>query len=343
MGIFNWWHGSREQLDAAKVSKALIAEATDLVVKIADPRLVVVRHYRERLAEPVERMIAHLRSNAAVLLPEREASPAAWATDPVLRAFFARPDDLVHAFSQSSELREFFDAVRGRHEAHAVLGMEFQEQKVLGTRLRGDIVEHDVMQKVLRFSDYRVRIVAPTEADLRHEIGRRVFEQMALKVLELAESTKGHAQELETQHSLLKLREKLLMQGAAGMRPMLGNTPRPREEELHRIEAMLEENERELKALPNGAGALERKLELLLDILSHARESFSIGTRKLRLDAMNVVAEGDAAENCHDVEFNVFDLAGTPPLHRAGALVRVGRTDLLSRESQLREAEKALG
>jgi len=343
MGVFDWWRGRKEQLDADVVSKALIGEATDLVVKIANPRLVLVRRYRERLAGPIERMIVYLREGDRVLLPAREASAAVWAGDPVLRAFFARPDELVRAFSRSIELRRFFDSAPERTEAHAVLGMALREQRVLGTRLHGEVVQHDVMQTTVSFADYRVGIVAATEPELRREIGRRVLEQLALRALERVHSIEDHGRDLEEHRALLKSRQMLLQQGAAGMKAVVGDNPRPREEELHKIEAMLEENERDLKAPGIGPGALERELEVLVETLTHASEGLKISSKRLRLDSMNNLVEADSPEQGREIEFNVFEIAGSPPIHRVGALVRFSRAELMSRESLLREAEQSLG
>jgi len=343
MGIFDWWRRSEQRLDAENISEELIRDATDYAIKIANPHLTVVRRYRERLALPVEATIVYLRGLRAAFLPAREATPAAWNADPAMRAFFASPDDLIRAFSRSDELRDFFDQAPDQQEACAVLGMAVIEQKVLGMKLQGDVIQRDVAQTTLSFSDYRVRIVARSEQELRYEIGRRVFEQLALRALETIGGIKGRRLELQNQRALLKARLKLLQRQSAGMKAMVAEKPLPSEAELRKLDAQLETNESELNALALGPRALERELECLCETLNEPAKTFSVASRRVRLDSMNVLVEDEADQQSRDIEFNVFEMTGTPPLRRAFSLVRFQRADLLSRESMRKEAERSLG
>jgi hypothetical protein len=342
MGILDWWRRSEQRLDAENVSEELIREATDWLVKITNPRLTVVRRYRNRLEPAVEAAIVYLRGLAARLLPEREATAAGWNADPALRAFFATPDDLLRAFSRSGELRDYFDQAPDQPSACAVLSMVAEDRKVLGMKLQGDLVQRDVALTTLCFSDYKVRIVARNVQELRREIGRRILEQLALRALEAIGAIKGRRRDLENQRALLKARLRILQGQSMGMRAVVAEAPSPSEADQQELEAMLEQNEQELKGVALGPDALDRELECLRETLIASEKGFTIDTRRLRLDPMNVILDDPAAEPGRDVEFNVFELAGKPPLRRAFALARFARTDLLSPEFMQREALQSL-
>ena len=166
MGIFDFWRHSEPQLDASQVSDALIRNTTDLVVKIAAPRAVLVHGYRERLAPSVATAILHVRDLVAQLPPVRDATPQGWASDPSVHAFFVAPDDIPRTFGRFDELRAYFDEQPANEFAFGLLGMRMTERRVLGMELQGDIVRSDVPQTTISFSDYTLRILGSTEACL---------------------------------------------------------------------------------------------------------------------------------------------------------------------------------
>ena len=71
------------------------------------------------------RSVDYLRTKLADLPPEIDISLANWATEPALRAFFARPEDLSGALGRSRNLRTFFAKYPELDHAHIILGMTF--------------------------------------------------------------------------------------------------------------------------------------------------------------------------------------------------------------------------
>lgn len=343
MGIFDFWRNREQQLDAERVSEALIREATDLVVKITNPRLNLVRRYRERLAPAVESSILFLRETIGALPASHEATPAGWAADSCIHAFFARPDDMVRAFSRSTELRGFFDRVPEQPEAFALLGMAMTEQKVLGMEIQGEVIHRDVPQTTVSFSDYKTRICGRTEMELRRELGRRVFEQFGLQALARIEAVQSLRRELEDKRALLKARLRLLHNQGAGLDAVFGDNTSPGEEQLRRVEVQLEDNEQKLAACGAGPDALENELECVIEVLGNPRKGLIVTPKHLRLTSMNVMVEGQSTEPFREVDFHVAEFVGDPPMTRAFALVRIRRADLLPSEFLFHEAERYLG
>lgn len=343
MGIFDFWRNREQQLDDERVSEELIREATDLVVKIANPRLNLVRRYRERLAPAIETSILFLRETIGSLPAAHEATAAGWSADPCIHAFFARPDDLVRAFSRSLELRSFFDHAPEQQEAFTLLGMAMTEQKVLGMQMQGEVIHRDVPQTTISFSDYKTRICGRTEMELRRELGRRLFEQFGVQALGRIEAIQSRRRELEDKRALLKARLRLLRNQGAGVAGVFGDGAASGEEKLRGVEASLEENERQLGEYGAGADALERELECVIEVFNDPGKGLIVTSRHLCLTSMNVVVEGQSTEPYQEVDFHVAEIEDDPPMTRAFALVRFPRADLLSSAFMMQEAERYLG
>lgn len=343
MGIFDFWRNRDHQLDDERVSEDLIREATDLIVKIANPRLNLVRRYRVRLAPAVESSIVFLREMNGLLPPPHEATAAGWSADPCIHVFFARPDDIVRAFSRSNDVRSFFDRAPQQQEAYTLLGMAMTEQKVLGMEIQGEVIHRDVPQTTVSFSDYKMRVCGATEQELRRILGRRLFEQFGLQALARIEAVQSRRRELEDKRALLKARLRLLQSQGAGLDAVFGNGATEEDEKLRTVEDQLDENERQLAEYGAGADALENELECVVDVLANARQGLVVTPRHLRLTSMNVIVEGKSSEPFQEVDFHVAEIAGDPPLTRAFTLVRFPRADLLPSDFLMREAERYLG
>jgi hypothetical protein len=111
----------------------------------------------------------------------------------------------------------------------------------------------------------------------------------------------------------------------------------PAHAELARLQAALEENSKALDALGVGPQALDAELERLRAILADPSQYLFVSRKSLRLDRLNVVAEGGAA-----LDFDVARVPGNPPLTRAFALVRIPRSALAPPGQLLDDAARLL-
>lgn len=326
MGILDWLFRRSGRAVSAQ-DRQRIDEAVERVVEITNPRLRFARRYRARLAPAVETALAYARKVVAAVPAAREASAAAWASDPNIHVFFATADDLVRAFSRSTDLRAHFDRDPAAQEAHAVLGMEMIERRILGMAMQGETVQRDVAQTTVSFGDHKARICGRSEAELRTEIERRMLDQLALEGLARAAADQSQRAALEQERALLKVRFKLLERQGAGMRAALGGEA-VGQSELARLQSQLEENSQGLRSLGEGSQLLESELERLREVLADPGQYFYVTSKRLRLDGMNVVLE-DNAQGGTEFEFLVARVPGDTPQMRAFALVRFPRAGLL--------------
>nr|WP_116332592.1 hypothetical protein [Cupriavidus taiwanensis] len=318
-----------------------IAELTERVTRLS-PRLRLVPRYQQRIRPALEQALDYVRGLVQDLPAPRDANKEAWASDPYIHAFFGTPRDVELGFSRSPELREFFAQSPDSAQAYAVLGMAMAERRTLGVALEGDVMRSDVPQTVVSFSDHKVRIIACTEAALRDEIVRRLFDQLTLESLARVAAGKSRRNVLEREQALLMARLRLLERQGTGMRSVLGGDGDGEPGEQATLRAQVAENDRELAQLGKEAGALERQLECLAEVLTNARAFLSIEPRHLRLSAMNVLLAPESTAPAHEIELLTARIPGDPPLVRSFALVRFDRGDMLSSGALLDEAARLL-
>jgi hypothetical protein len=263
------------------------------------------------------------------LPPVRPLSQADWSADPALRAFFVAPSDIPATLGRSNNLRTLFDKYPAIDEAYLILGMAFNEQRVFGMALHGDMVQRDVAQTSVAFSDHRTRICGRDESRLRRAVGLEVFEYLVAHALSEIGAERIERQELQSSRSLIRARLRLLQQHGPGLGSMFGETPAAASDQA-RLEAELLDNERQLEAIGGNESALESELDCLKAVLDNPQRHLRVEPRKLRLSPMNLLLDENSSEPAAEVDFALAHLEGTPPMRRAFVLARVARSEMPS-------------
>lgn len=342
MGILSrLLHGDRAVGAQRNGDTQQTGEAVERIVRLS-PQLRLARRYQARLAPAVATSLKYVGDLVASLPAPREASAAAWSSDPYIHAFFVAPEDIARALSRSATLRAFFDQNADVPEACAVLGMAMTERHILGVALEGETMRRDVMQATLSFSDHQVRICGRTESDLRQEIVRRIVDQLGLEGLSRIAADKSRRDQLEQERALLKTRLQLLERQGIGMRSVLGGEAAEESAELVRLQEQIEENERNLNDLGIRTEALERELDQLCDVLADPGPHIYIERKRVRLNKMNVVLPENSTQAGEEIALQIARVPTTPPQMRAVALVRFARRELLPATNMLDEAARLL-
>ncbi|CAG9186659.1 hypothetical protein [Cupriavidus pinatubonensis] len=317
-----------------------LAELTERLTALS-PRLRLVPHYEKRLASRLSTALEAIRPTVTSLPAPREASEAAWATDPHIHAYFGTPADVPRAFSRCPDLREFFERTPEADHAYAVLGMAMNERRTLGVALEGDVMRADVPQTLVSFTDHQVRICADSDTALRAEILLRMLDQLAIEAIAQFAAGKGRRDILERELTLLKAQLKLYERQGTGLRSMVGGEVA----DASAIQAVKDEiasNDRELAALGHGGDTLERQLECLGEVLADAANRMHVDSRTVRLSQVNVLLSADSTVPGEDLELLCAHVPGDPPLVRWFSLVRYARADMLSQAMLLDEAARML-
>ncbi|EDZ97379.1 conserved hypothetical protein [Burkholderia sp. H160] len=322
----------------AHVESARVGEMIDRAIA-TNPRLRLARHYRERLGKAVSVSLAYIDDLIGSLPAPNEAKATAWSTDPLIRVFFATPDDLVKAFSRSEELRAYFAQNAFLTEAYATLGMAMFERHVLGVAVEGGEVRHDVAQTTLCFSDHRVRVCGKSDADLREEMARRLVDQLALEGL--ARLAADRRELVAKGRGLLEARVALLERRGVGMRSVVGDSPDADSDELARLEIQIAENSRKLAALRVPTKIIDLQLDRVCEVFSNPADHIYVEKRRVRLDLMNVIRNDDTQAS-REIELRLARIPGDPPRMRAFILARFPRDELLPAGLHLDAATRAI-
>jgi hypothetical protein len=337
MGLLDRLFGRREE----RAEDDLLNRALDRTVEVVEPKLALTRDWRKRLAPGVEAAIEVARDAAQRLRDIHDLSAAAWAADRVIRAAFANADGIPQTLARSQELKRFFRSKDAGEEAFAVLGMAFEQKRVLGAALQGDAVIRDVARTQAIFGDHRIRIVAATADDLRRTSGARLFNELLLAATRRMAEVDKQKKDLEVTRALLQAKLRMLEHNETSFSADLDSGEPERDDpaaERAQIEQRLAAMTGAMGQLGGGVEGLERQLEIVRDTLLSAREVVTIEDRRLRLDAMNTVLPDDDPGGAQ-VDFHVLT---SPAVTRAYIAVRVRREDMPAGGLAISDVERAL-
>ncbi len=329
MGILDWFKNRPAQFDPDGVSEEMVRAAVDKAITLTNPRLAVLPSCHRRLTPAVETTIEFLRTLVQALPSVHTLSSTIWSADPALRAFFVAPTDIPVVLGRSDNLRTLFNKFPELDEACLVLGMAFNEQRTFGMALQGEMVQRDVVQTSVSFSDHRAHLCGRDESRLRRVVGVQVFEYLLAQALSEIGEERVERQELEGNRALIRARLRLLQQQGPGLGSMFGSQPAARGEQA-RLEAELLDNERQLQAIGGGETALEAELECLQAVLENPGRYLRVEQKQLRLTTMNVVTEKTSNEMAAEIDFAIAELTGAQKVRRAFVLARVARSEVPS-------------
>jgi hypothetical protein len=339
MGLLSWWSGRRGASEAGDSQQT--KQIVERIVRLS-PQLRLASDYEARMAPAVQHTLGYLRGLVAQAPAAREASAAAWATDPYIHAFFATAEDVAPVFSHAEPLRQCFNDHPAAAEVFAVLGMAFNERNILGVAQYGATTRTDVAQTTVNFSDHQVRVCALSEAALREEIILRVVDQLALEGLGAIEADTLRRDSLEHERALLRTRLTILERQGTGVRSLMGGDASRSFAEVARLQAQIDENDRALANLGLKTEALERALEMVCNVLSSPEQHVYVQQKTFLLDRMNVVVKDGDTRPAREVEFQMVHLPASPHAMRAFSMVRFKRGDLLPARDMLKEAGRLL-
>ncbi|REG49242.1 hypothetical protein B0G80_5591 [Paraburkholderia sp. BL6669N2] len=325
MSVFNWLF--RREPPPGEATARETREALDRILNLA-PQLRLVTNHAARLAPAIRCALEYVRALTEDVPIAREASAAAWSSDPHIHAFFAVSEDVTRALSRSAELRAYFDRNALDREAFILLGMAMTERRTLGVAQHGDAVRTDVERTTVSFGDHQVRVCERNESELRDEIVLRVVEQLALEALDRIAADVSRRGLLEQERALLNTRLMLLGRQGKGMNSLLDGNRLSGVGEMAALQAQLEENNRKLAGLGLKTDALEREISMVCEMLTSPGPYIQVEKRTLRLDRTNVIVDDDHQRESTEIQVHLARVPGALQESRAFCLVRFARSDL---------------
>jgi len=341
MGLLGWLRRSTPKLDAEGLSDALVREATDYIVRLCDPRIALLPRYRERLAPAVVCALRFVRRHRELLGLPIDANTAAWHNTPLLRAIFATAEEMQLALGRCHELVEWFENNPTQDEVLATLGMSFKEQTTLGLVLQGDLLQHDVAQTTLSFSNHRARILSNTLESLWRGVARRLVDELAFIALSRFEVEQSRRKMLEEDLSLLRARLRAFERRGVGIDHLMASSTSS-SVETRKLLHQLENNERKLAQMGGSDDLLELHLSILTETLFAPEKNIHIEKRSALLDTMNHVVEPGTPDS-RLIEFVTVRADRQPPMERVLVALRIHRSAVQSAGLRLDDAARLLG
>jgi uncharacterized beta-barrel protein YwiB (DUF1934 family) len=310
---------------------ALLRQAIEQVVDGVDPRLRAVLGYARKLEPAVARTIAYFLECGQWLAAPVEFSVRRWASDPLVRTLFASAAELQRFFSGDPGVRRYFHDHPLAEEVYVGLGVTRHERRAFGVAMSGDMIQREVPQTVISFSDYRLFGACDNEQQLRHNIEQRGFGFLIGEALEQIVEHQNRAHGREHDKQFLDLRLRGLMQKRDAMDSLYYESNAQLDDEIATLRARLM-HEHEALVLRHGETTmLDDYIAGISAVLADPERYVKRETNRLRINRMNVKVESPD-EPADELTFSEVTIGGRPP--RVVVLIRFPRRDLLDKGSR---------
>lgn len=327
------------QSDVERRRNIPLREAIDLVVSGTDPRIRAVINHGRKLRPAVERMLAFLDSCGGWFPAPSEISVRAWTADPLVHALFANAAELQELFSRDRELRAFFRDHPECQEAFVGLGVTCRERHTLGMALNSDLLQREVAQTVLNFTDHQVFGACGSESELRANVERRGFGFLVGEALERIVERSRHRRGLEEQQHLLQLELKAL-EHKRGAVDMLSDAAGSLDARIAQLRAQVLQDQQAIGQEHTHHTTLEDYIACINEVLGHPEAHLMQKQVSLHVNCMNVKVYSPSEPGDH-LRFTEITIGRRTP--RVVLLGRFPRADLLPERDPLDEAQRLLG
>jgi hypothetical protein len=318
--------GSGQSAAAPRCDPALLRRAIEQVVDGVDPRLHAVLDYARKLTPAVERTIAYFIDCGQWLAAPVDFSARRWAGDPLVRTLFATAAELQRFFSDDPGVRAYFHDHPLADEVYIGLGVTRHERRAFGVAMSGEVMQREVSQTVISFSDYRLFGACDNEQQLRQNIEQRGFGfligEALERIVEHQSSTHGRAHDKQ----ILELRLRGLMQKRSAMDSLYYESNAGLDDEIAMLRTRFM-HEQEALALSHGeTTVLDDYIAGISTVLADPERYVKRETVRLRINRMNIKVESPE-EPADELTFSEVTIGGRPP--RVVVLARFPRSDLL--------------
>ena len=157
-----------------------IRKAIERAVSTVDPQLRHVGGFERRLGEVVASALDHAAALVSQLPGPRVLSHGEFARDPLVHALFATADDIDHTLGRSQAVRDWLHETRSYEADHfyALFAARRVEKRQLGIAVQGDVIQSDVPQVVMYFSDQTLTEPALDFETLKDQLQSSFFDAL---------------------------------------------------------------------------------------------------------------------------------------------------------------------
>jgi hypothetical protein len=320
-----------------------VSAAIENAVDRIDPRIRLIGGYHKKLRPAVTHALLYASAIVERVPGPIEVSEGMFGLDPRVHAFFISVDQMQRVLSLSRDARKFFAAPehKERTECYGLLVMDKRERNVLGAELRGEIIQKDVPQVTVSFTEHRVLASSPTPVDLKRSVASRVFKDLIACTVEKILHAQVQRQALESQHNRLKLQLRMLESRTQGLEDALKEMEIRDEEEITTVRRMLADTEqklrdRELQWAATNFSTLDNYLEQINEVLSRPEDYFRLREESVRLNRIGIMTSAESSQVSDEIPFVTVKLGRS--LRCVAVLIKYARTDMLPVDYYLKKA-----
>jgi hypothetical protein len=311
----------RKQQRQMKPGGTDVQGTVERVVDGTDGRIRLVSGYRSKLQDVIRSSLAFADELVEQIPGGIEVNRHTFVSDPYVNAYFANVDDMRSIFSQSSEIKDFMEGY-GDNEASeccALLCMHMSEKTVLGMELSGDILNKDVRQIAINFSDHRIYAPAPREPETRQGLKQCLFDGLVTNALERITHMRLKSFNLKSELQILKSRQRrqqMALQKSAD--PALTSEY---EETCRQLEQLETELARTPLATPQAA------MEQVITVFKNPEDFVRLRRFSLTLNKMGIMIGENSRQPCNEINLTEVTIGEGAP--RIVTLARFPRDEIL--------------
>lgn len=303
--------------DARKAEEGLLA-AVETAAGLVDPKVRWVSGYRRKLKPAVARTLEYADELIAKIPGPIIADPTRWDHEPLLRAIFSTPEEILSTFHANPQDRKLLEASADPRLC-ALLTMTREERSAFGVQVEGDIVKRDVPRTAVNFVDLRLLAPAAIEAETREHLRQRALTILCTAAMERILSLRSRAQDLGEQRELLQIKLKIRQSGRKDFISLMCGTEAC-DAEIDRTQDALEGITRDIAAARAELGGPNECLDHILRILSRPEEHLWVEPLRLKLSPLGFKVGPESSEPSSEIE--LCEVKVREGLQRAAVFVR---------------------
>ncbi len=302
------------------------SKALERVGELVSPLLRVSPGFERKLLGPITHALGYCDSLVDALPGPIDINRKAFSTDPLVHALFASADDIDQMLGRSQAVRDYLADPAGLESEHfyGLFAARRQQKRQLGIARQGDLIQNDVPQLVLYFSDHTLIEPRCDAALTRRQLRLTALDSLLQTFHEHVEALRCEREGLRADLSVER----------AHLTILRGKTPGLEYEVRTRHLAELDTRLRETAAslMP------EQLTQALGDFLSSPELSLHLAPVSITVDRLGIVS--DAPANGNDLNtLNFPELSSRDKRHYLVMLARISRDEALAAVEAVRDQQ----
>jgi hypothetical protein len=289
-----------------------IERVINIIIEETDPRLRLVGGYRRKLRKPVIRSLLYVNRLVTRIPGAFEINRRSYGSDPQVNALFGSADQIGELIGRSRVLKEYFRDKPDQNVVYVPMAMKRTEKKVLGMEFGGDMINREVAQVAVNYSNHWLGVCGSSENELRELLRWRGIHNLAITALENITRLKMKTSELGEQRALLKIKLRNLQSQHRGL-DVLAAVNTDDSGDVQALTSQLEETERQLREVQANPGTLKDYLVQVCRVFNHPSRYLRVKPNAVRMDRMNIKVEDAASDRGAEVCSAEITVGDKPP------------------------------